>query len=138
VDVGDQLDAEKETVYINWATMLVPLLKPGFRLTTVKEISVAGRPAEGILIRHDKHRPLKFYFDKQTHVLVECERTLRKEESENEGTEQTVWSDFQVIQGTKQAMMASVLWDGVEVSDAKTTELKFYDKPLDEKLFARP
>ena len=100
--------------------------------------TVAGRKAEGILIAHDKHRPLRFYFDKATHLLVKCERTLKKSESENEGTEETVWSDFREIQGTKQAMKASILWDGVEVSDAKTTELKFYEKSLDAKLFARP
>ncbi len=137
-DVSDQLESERETVYINWATMLVPLRKPGFRLSTLKEISVDGHKAEGILISHDKHRPLKFYFDKESHLLVKCERMLKKSESENEGTEETVWSDFQEIQGTKQAMKASILWDGVEVSEAKTTELKFYEKSLDEKLFAKP
>jgi|SRR5208282_3696839 len=138
VDIGDQVESERETIYINWATMLVPLRKQGFRLSTVKDITVAGRKAEGILIAHDKHRPLKFYFDKETHLLVKCERTLKKSESENEGTEETVWSDFQEIQGTRQAMKASILWDGVEVSEATTTELKFYEKPLNEKLFAKP
>jgi hypothetical protein len=138
VDIGDQLQAERESVYVNWATMLVPLLKPEFRLAPLKEIAVTGRKAEGIRITHDKHRPLKFYFDKETHFLVKAERALKKGESEHEGTEETIWSDFQVVQGTRQAMKASILWDGVEVSDAKTTELKLYEKPLDEKLFARP
>ena len=104
----------------------------------MKEITVAGHKAEGVLFAHDKHRPLKFYFDKETHLLVKSERALTKSESETEGTEETVWSDFQEIQGTKQSMKASVLWDGVEVSDAKTTELKLYEKPLDEKLFTKP
>jgi hypothetical protein len=137
-DMSVQLQAERESVYMNWVTMLVPLLKPDFRLTPLKEITVAGRKAEGILIAHPEHRPLKFYFDKETHLLVKCMRFLKKSESEHEGTEETIWSDFQEVQGTKQAMKASILWDGVEVSDATTTELKFYEKPLDEKLFARP
>lgn len=138
VDISDQLESEKETIYVNWATMLVPLRSAKFRLSTLKDITVADRKAEGILIARDKHRPLRFYFDKESHLLVKCERTLKKGESENEGTEETVWSDFREIQGTRQAMKASILWDGVEVSEAKTTELKFFEKPLDEKLFAKP
>lgn len=118
--------------------MLVPLLKEGFQLSTLKDTKVDGRPAEGILITHEKHRPLRYFFDKETHLLVKSERTLSKSESENEGIEETIWSDYRTIQGTKQAMKASVRWDGVEVSEAKTTELKLYEKPLDEKLFAQP
>ncbi len=137
-DISDTLDSWREAVYSEWATMLVPLLHDEFRLSILDEITVAGHKAEGIRIAHDKHGPLKFYFDKDTHLLVKRQRTRKKLGAVYEGTEETVWSDFHEVQGTKQAMKDLVLFDGVAASQGETTELKFFEKPLDEKLFAKP
>jgi hypothetical protein len=130
--------SESDEVYLNWATMLVPLKKPGVQLSTVKDETVAGRKAAGILVKAEKHRPFKFYFDAQTHLLVMCEMVSKRDESQDDVVVRLIWSDFQDAQGTKQPMKLSELWDGVEISDGRITELKFYEKPLDAKLFEKP
>jgi len=135
---GDMLDSESDDAYLNWATMLVPLKKDGVRLSTIKDETVAGRKAEGILVKAGKHRPFKFYFDAETHLLVMCETISKKEDVQSEVVERTIWSDFQDVQGTKQPLKLSVLWDGVEVSEGRVVDLKFYEKPLEAKLFEKP
>jgi hypothetical protein len=42
------------------------------------------------------------------------------------------------VQGTKQAFKVVQSWNGTKTSDLQITEMKLYDKPLDEKLFSKP
>lgn len=135
---GEQLDVYREFNYESWAVTLVPLKEKEFRLSPLGEISAGGKAAVGILVSHDRHNPLELYFDKETHLLVQCERTVREPETGTEIQERSVFSDYRVVQGTKQAFRIQSFWDGEKAFDTVGTEMKLSDKPFDENLFSKP
>jgi hypothetical protein len=134
----DRLKENLEMCYLNWATNLFPLKSADFRLSVVGESDVAGRKAVGILVKHDKHDPLTLYFDKQNHLLVKYQRRLKSAEAPQVVNEETLFSDYKDVQETKQAFKVEVFWDDHRVSDLAITELKLFEKPMDEKLFEKP
>jgi hypothetical protein len=134
----ERLDVYWEFNYESWAVTLIPLKDKEFRLSPLGEISVGGKAAVGILVSHDRHNPLELYFDKETHLLVQCERKVREPESGREIQERYVFSDYRVVQGTKQAFRIQSYWDGEKAFDVVGTEMKLSDKPFDEKLFTKP
>jgi hypothetical protein len=69
---------------------------------------------------------------------VKYERPFKNAEAGKELVEETVYSDFRTVQGTKQAFKFTTFWDGVKVSEMTTTEFHLYEKPLDEDVFSKP
>jgi hypothetical protein len=134
----DRLKENLEMCYLNWATSLFPLKAADFRLSVVGESDVAGQKAVGILVKRDKHDPLTLYFDKQNHLLVKYQRRLKSAEAPQVVNEEALFSDYKDVQGTKQAFKVEVFWDDHKVSDLTIAEIKLFEKPMDEKLFAKP
>jgi hypothetical protein len=134
----EKIESRQEDIYLNWATMFVPLKGKGYQLSPLGETDVAGRKAIGILVRHDKHADLKFYFDRETHLLAKHERKLKNSDDGKEHTEECLYSDFRTVQDVQQPFKVEGLSDGVKEAEFKVVEMKLYDKPLDEKLFSKP
>jgi len=137
------VNSRQELIYLSWATMLVPLKGTGFRLSPLGETSVGGRKAVGVLVTHEKHSPLKMYFDAETHLPVNYQRKFKNVEYENvaignEVSEECVFSDYRNVQETRQYFRVVTFWDGMKVIDLTISEQKFYEKPLDDKLFTKP
>jgi hypothetical protein len=134
----EQVSSRRETIYANWATMLVPLREEGLHLSPLAEMTLLGRPAVGIRVRHEGFPDLKLYFDKESGHLVKLERKFNNVEAGKVIAEETVYSGFQDVQWTKQSSRATTFWDGEKVSDITITETRLFEKPLEEKLFSRP
>jgi hypothetical protein len=134
----EQIASRQEIIYVNWVLMLVPLKDKSYRLSTLGEADIAGRKVVGILVRRDKHDPLKLYFDKESYLLSKYERKFNNAEAGKEFKEECVYSDYRTAQDTKQPFKVETSWDGVRISELKIVEMKLYDKPLDEKLFSKP
>jgi hypothetical protein len=135
---GEQIKQRLEMNYLSWATMLVPLRAPEYRLFLLNEIDVAGKKAEGILIHHDGHEPVKLYFDKDSHLLVKYEFHYKNADVGQEVDETCVFSDYKTVQDVKQPMKIEQSWDGVKIAELEITDMKFNEKPLDDKLFVKP
>jgi hypothetical protein len=135
---GERLEAFREFDYQAWAIDLIPLKENGFRLSSLGEFPIGGRKAIGILVSHDKHAPLEMYFDKETHLLVQTERRVKEPHIGLEIQEKCVFSDYRDVQGTKQPFRCESFWNGEKIFVVVVIEMKLYDKPLDEKLFAKP
>jgi hypothetical protein len=135
---GEKLDSRRENVYVNWVSMLFPLQAKEFRLSVLDETDVKGRSAVGILVKHEKHQPVKLYFDKESHLFVKLQHKYKNVDNGKEYDEECVASDYRSVQETKQPFKIEVLWDKETVLDVVVTEMKLYDKPLDEKLFLKP
>jgi hypothetical protein len=133
----EQVASRRETIYANWATMLVPLKAPGVRLSPLAETTVLGRRAVGILVTQDRRPDLKLYFDKESGLLVKLERKFNNVEAGKVSTEETLYSEYQDVQRTKQPSRATTFWDGQKVSDV-TVETRLFEKPLDETVFSKP
>ncbi len=134
----DQLALRRELIYLNWVTMLAPLKGKEFRLSTADETTVGNRKVVGIVVKHDKHRPVTLYFDKEINLLVEYERKFKDPDKGNDVDEVCRLSDYRDVQGTKQPFKAEVKWDGAPYVDLTITEMKLHEKPLDDKLFEKP
>jgi hypothetical protein len=135
---GEQLHARREFAYVIWVVMLFPLKADDFHLSVLDDSEVGGRKAVGILVKHEKHDPVRLYFDKETHLFVKLQHQCKNPEDGKEYDEECVVSDYRSVQETKQPFKYETFWDKKKVSDLLVTEMKLYDKPLDEKLFTKP
>jgi hypothetical protein len=135
---GEQLAIRRDTGYKNWVTLLVPLKAEGFRLSTIDDISIQGRPAAGVLVSKDKHDPVKLYFDKETHLLVKQQSRVKNPASGKQADMECIYSDFRDIQGTRAPFKAEMFMDGRKAGDSIVVERELYDKPLDDTLFSKP
>jgi hypothetical protein len=135
---GVKLDSRRENVYVNWVSQLFPLKEKEFHLSVLDEINVKGRSAVGILVKHEKHEPVKLYFDKESHLFVKLQHKFKNVDDGKEYDEECFVSDYRSVQETKQPFKVEVLWNKEMIFDVVVTETKMYDKPLDEKLFLKP
>jgi len=137
VDVEDDDLAEaKEEAYSDWITTLLPLKDKAFKLSPLGEIMVGKRPALGVKVSSKGHRDNKLYFDKQTGLLVKTV-TRVKDDTGEELTEETFLSDYQDVQGTRQAAKITVERDGELYLESEITEYRLAPR-LDDSVFARP
>ncbi len=135
---GERLKDRLEFIYVCWATQLFPLKTQEFHLSLVDETDVGGRKAVGILVKHERHDPLKLYFDKETHLLVKVQGKYKNPDDGKEYDQECVYSDYRNVQDTKQPFRCKSFLDKKEDSDLLVTEMQPYDKSLDEKLFSKP
>jgi hypothetical protein len=135
---GEKLDSLRENQYVNWVTMLFPLGAKEFHLSILDEIEVGGRKAVGILVKHEKHDPVRLYFDKENHLFVKYQHKYKDVDDGKVYDEECIVSDYRDVQDTKQPFKIEVLWDKEMVFDVVVTEFKLSEKPLDDKLFVKP
>jgi hypothetical protein len=133
-----QRKSRSELIYVDWISYLTPLKGTEFRLTTLPEITVAGHKASGVLVHHPKHDDVKLYFDNDTHMLVKYDRRFDNVDAGKVFDEETTYSEFREVNGTKQAFKIATYWDGTKVCDGSFESIELFDKPLDDKLFAKP
>jgi hypothetical protein len=134
----EQLQYHRELIYVNWVTMLAPLNGKEFHLSKADDTVVDDRKAMGIKVEHDKHQPIKLYFDKENKLLVKYTRKLKDPDTGKDVDEECVFSDYRDVQQTKQPFKADVTWDGAKYLELALTQVKLHEKPLDDKLFEKP
>jgi outer membrane lipoprotein-sorting protein len=133
----DKLAEAREGTHKGWVATLVPLKDKKFTLATIGEVMVEKRPALGVKVSYKGRRDIDLYFDKETHLLVKVETQVLDEGSGKELLEETFYTDYKDVQGTKQAMKFSIKRDGkafleAEASDhelAEKIEASVFDKP---------
>ena len=128
----------KEQTYAGWVTTLVPLQDKRFTLETIGEVTVNGRPAAGVKVSSKDHRDVKLYFDKENHLLVKSEGTVKSDElGGKEVREEVTYSDYRTVDGIKTPMKMQIQRDGQKYVQSEITELKNL-KSVDEKHFSKP
>jgi len=133
----DALAEEKENLYFNWVTSLVPLKGKEYKLTLLGESKVNNKPVVGLGVASKGHRDIKLFFDKDTGLIVRAERKVRDLENKKEVTEEVTFGDYKDVSGLKVAMKYQNKWDGKNRADADMTEAKVFEK-IDEKQFEKP
>jgi hypothetical protein len=133
-----QLATWHERIYAKKVGQLVILKGPEFKLSPLDEIPVRGRPAVGILVRHEKHEAVKLYFDKESHLQVMTMRRTMNPDLGREVVEEFVLSDYRTVQGTKRSFKSTGYRDGAITLNYQVTLLENSEKPFDDKLFAKP
>jgi hypothetical protein len=104
---GEKLESLRENEYVNWVTMLFPLEAKEFRLSVLDETDVGGRKAVGILVKHEKHDPVKLYFEKENHLFVKYQHKYKNVDDGKVYDEECIVSDYRGVQDTKNSRSRS-------------------------------
>lgn len=133
----DAVDEAREHTYAGWVATLSPLTGKEFTLVATGETKVNDKPALGVKVSSKGRRDVDLYFDKESGMLVKSEAKVKDEGSGQEVTEESFYSGYKDIQGTKQAMKFKVLRDGKLYVEGEASETYLSEK-LDEGTFAKP
>jgi hypothetical protein len=133
---ADDLAEAKEEAHVEWVATLVPLKDRTFQLATVSEVRIDKRPALGVRVSSKGRRDVTLYFDKESGLLVKSESRV-KDDDNQEVTEETFFSAYKEVQGTKQAMRFTVKRDGKLYLEGEFIAYRLVEK-LDDKVFAKP
>lgn len=133
----EALAEAKEQAYAGWVATLVPLQDPAFSLASLGEVHVDQRPALGVRVSSKGHRDVNLYFDKETGLLVKTETRVKDDASGQEVTEEMFLTDYQDVQGTKQAAKFTIKRDGKPYLESEVSEYQLAEK-LDASVFAQP
>ncbi|MBV9124217.1 MAG: hypothetical protein JO112_12740 [Planctomycetes bacterium] len=132
----EQLAEEKEDLYAENLTQLVPLKGPGMRLTLLNEMPVNGRDAVGLQASRKNHRDLQLYFDKQSGLLVKKARTV-KGLAGKDVTEETFYTGYKEFAGLQIPTRVTITRNGKPFAETETSDYQLAEK-LDDSLFEKP
>ncbi len=134
----EELEQQKEERYAGWVMTLTPLKDKAFTLSLLGETKVEDKPAVGVKVSRKDHADVNLYFDKEGGLLVKSEkRTKVAEEGNKEVNQESLYGDYQQIEGAWIPMKLTVLRDGKKYVEGENFELKPVDK-LDDKVFSKP
>ena len=133
----DQLAEALEQAHAGYVAALYPLDDKAYTLAATGEAKVNDKPALGVKVTAKGHRDVTLYFDKESGLLVKSEHTVKDEGSGQEVVEETLYSEYKEVQGTKQAMKFTVNRDGKLYIQGEATEVHLSEK-LDDNAFAKP
>jgi hypothetical protein len=134
----DEMAEQKESMYASVVIHRLPLKEQGFTLTTLGEEKVGDRPAVGLKVSHAGHRDISLYFDKDTHLVVKAAFKVKaRDQGDKEVMQETYFSDYKEVNGTKMAAKEVIKRDGKNFVDGESFEVKLLDK-LDDKVFSKP
>jgi hypothetical protein len=135
----DAVAEMKEELHAGRVTSLVPLVKDKrFELAPVGEVMVGDKPAVGVRVSHEGRRDVNLFFDKKTGLLLKAERRIKDQMAGGqEATQETLYSDYQDLNGFKHAMKVLIRRDGKDFADSEVMDFEFKDK-VDDSVFAKP
>ncbi len=134
----ERLAEERERLYSEWISTLLPLRDSAFKLSALGEAKVDGRAASGVRVSREGHRDVSLYFDKGSGLLVKTETTIKDLEKGGDTEKQELFqSDFKEIDGVKHAMKHVLTRDGKRFVDVEFSEVRPVPQ-LDAKVFAQP
>jgi len=133
----DEIAEMKEANYAGWVVTLLPLKDKGFQLAPLGEVKVNDRQAIGVRVSHKGHRDVSLYFDKDNGLLVKSETVVKDMMSGQEVTQESLYSDYKEVSGTKRPMKILINRDGKKYIESEVTEIEPKEK-LDDAVFGKP
>lgn len=135
---GDQGKEFKESMHFMALSCLTPLLRDKrYKLTSLGEIKVNGRPAEGVKVEREGYRDVRMYFDKRTNLLVKTARRTLDQASMKEVLQETIHSNHKDCSGVQWPTKTVSFTDNVKSAEFEATDIRFSDK-IDEDAFKKP
>jgi hypothetical protein len=133
----DSLAGEKQRTYLTLVPVTVlPLKGKEFKVETLAEESIGGKPAVGVKATGPDGKEFNLYFDKESSLPVRLTAKVTGFMGD-EYTQETTFSDYQDIAGIKKAMKLQVKRDGEKFIETQITEFKTLDQ-VDAKTFVEP
>jgi hypothetical protein len=121
---ADEIANEKRTLWTVVAPVLVlPLKAPSFRLESVADATVDGKPCAGVRVTGPDKKPFTLYFDKQSGLPARLVARMTGFMGEDYDQE-TLFSDYREVEGIRKAMRIVVKRDGERFLEQKLTEFR--------------
>lgn len=134
----EEMADQKEVLNHGWVTTLTPLKDKAFQLSLLGEAKVVDKPAVGVKVSHKDHKDVSLYFDKDSGLLVKSVNKIKApEEGNKEVTQETLYDNYQQIEGTWIAMKVTQFRDGKKYAEGENFDLKLVDNH-DDKTFSKP
>jgi hypothetical protein len=134
----DELAFQKDSLYAQAVERLVVLMEKDFTLAPVEAIKVDGKPAVGVKVSHKGHDDIKLFFDKETNLLVKCERRVKaQEQGYKEVIQETFFKDWKDVDGIKVVTKVVDKRDGKPYVEEEVSDVKYLEK-VEAKLFSKP
>jgi hypothetical protein len=127
----------REALHLQQVGYLVCLSGKDYKLASAGEVTVAGRPALGVLVQCKDRRDIKLFFDKESNLLVKTE--VRGNDPLGRGKElvQEIYHRaYKKVGGVTVAHKLDIHQNGKLVIEREVTEYTPSDK-LDDTLFTR-
>ena len=135
---GQQLKDNLKMVRATWAIRLFPLKTPDYKLSTIDEIKVNGRPSVGIQVKHKQGDEFKLYFDSKTTLLTKTELTVSSSLDGNKPIlQEVIYSDHKYSSGMNMPTKYKVYSNKKLFMESKVVDYKIR-ATLDPKLFEVP
>lgn len=120
------------------AGKFTPLKGKDYKLSSLGEAMVDGKPAIGIRVSHKSFRDINMFFDKKSHLLVKSEsRSKDFNQGGQEVTKEVLYGDYKAVQGVQTPHKVAIKQDGKDFLTAEVTEVQLLDK-LGDDLFGKP
>lgn len=134
----EQADNVKGDLHVERVTSLLPLGDDKYTVTKLGETQVNGKPAVGLKVESAGQRTVELYLDKQSGLVVK--RSAQTRSTEQGGalvTEETVYTDYQTVDGLKLASKSVSHRDGSKYVELDATQIEMAEKANDAE-FQRP
>jgi hypothetical protein len=134
----DELAFQKESLYAQQVERLLVLKEKEFTLVPLEATKVDGKPAVGVKVSHKGHDDIKLYFDRDTNLLVKCERRVKaSEQGFKEVTQETFFKDWKDVDGIKVVQKVVDKRDDKPYVEEEVSDVKYLEK-VEAKLFGKP
>jgi hypothetical protein len=136
---GEKKEYGKGQAYQFWVHSLTPLVRDkGFKLDTVPDKDVGGKPAAGVKVERDGKPAMTLYFDKATGLLAKSEVKVKDEfQGWKDVLDEIYFDDWKDAAGRKHFGKFRVVRDGKPLMEVTTSDNAMPAK-LDPKLFEKP
>jgi len=133
----DALAEQKEALYANYVVTLVPLQEPGYTLSPLGDSKVGDHEAVGVKVSHKGYRDVSLFFDKKTGFLIKAEHRVKDDMTQQEMTQETLYSDYKNIDGIQEPAKMTIKRDGNLYIESENSDLKHLEN-LDASKFDKP
>jgi outer membrane lipoprotein-sorting protein len=134
----DEIAEGKEAVHLERVTSLLPLKEEGFKLASLGEVKVDGKPAIGIRVSHKGFRDVNLFFETDKGLLIKRESPVKDfDMGGKESIQETIYSDYKDINGVLRPMKLVINRDGKKYVDAELSDVEMKEK-IDDSVFAKP
>jgi hypothetical protein len=132
-----RLAEERERMYAQWVTGLLPVKDKACALSPMGEVKVGRIFGVGVNVTRKGHREVHLIFDKKTCLLIMMETQVRDEDTGKEVWEQTYYHDYKDVRGIQLAMRTEIKRDGKGYAEEEVTEVELVEM-LDDGMFTKP
>jgi hypothetical protein len=131
----DAVANEKRSIYLQVLPMtLLPLRDKEYRVETVGEEKVGGKPAVGLKVTPPDKKEFTIYFDKESGLPVKMVAKVVGWEDHDEFVRETIFADYKEFDGITKATRIESYHGGRKIGEEQITEFKVLDK-VDPKTF---